>query len=86
MKSIASLEFDIAAELLKRLKKEAIPFEVQTVTQEGGLDYSNIVVEDSYYERACDVAEAWEAERIAEREVLHPHLSKKENPPPTFHL
>jgi hypothetical protein len=68
MKSIASLEVDIAAELLERLKTEAIPFQVQTATQEGGLDYSEVMVEDSYYDRACDVAEAWEASRLAEAE------------------
>ena len=70
MKSIASIEVDIAVELLERLKKEGISFKVQTVTQEGGLDYSDIMVEDIYFDRACDVAEAWEAGRLAQAERL----------------
>ena len=68
MKTIASLEVDIAVELMERLKKEDVPFEVQTITQEGGLDYSDIMVEDDYFDRACDVAETWEAGRLAEAE------------------
>ena len=68
MKTIASLEIDIAVGLLERLKKESIPVESRTVTQESGLEYSDILVADDYYERACDVAETWEAERLAEAE------------------
>jgi Zn finger protein HypA/HybF involved in hydrogenase expression len=68
MKTIASLEVDVAVELTERLKNEAIPFEIQTATQDSGLDYSDIIVEDGYYDRACDVAEAWEADRLAEAE------------------
>ena len=68
MKSIASLEVDFAAGLLERLKKEAIPFEIRPVMQESGLEYSDVMVADDYYDRACDVAEAWEAERFAEAE------------------
>jgi Zn finger protein HypA/HybF involved in hydrogenase expression len=68
MKSIASLEVDIAVGLLERLKKESIPFEVRTTTQESGLEYSDIMVADNCYERACDIAEAWETGRLAEAE------------------
>jgi len=68
MKSIASLEVDVAVELTERLKREDIPFEVQTATQESGLVFSDIMVEDGYFDRACDVAEAWEADRLAEAE------------------
>jgi len=63
MKSIAILEVDAAVELLERLKKEAIPVEVHAGAQEGGLDFSNILVEDKFYDRACNVAETWTAER-----------------------
>jgi hypothetical protein len=62
MKSIALLDVDEAAELLKRLKKEAIPVEIQAVAQKGGLDCSNILVEDRDYERACNIADSWNAE------------------------
>jgi Zn finger protein HypA/HybF involved in hydrogenase expression len=68
MKSIASLEVDFAVGLLEQLKKETIPFEIRPVTQESGLEFSDIMVADDHYERACDVAEAWEAERLAEAE------------------
>lgn len=66
MQRIASLGAGEAGELLERLKKEAIPVEVRPVTQESGLDICDIMVEDSYYERACDVADTWEEEQIAE--------------------
>jgi hypothetical protein len=67
MKTIASLEGDVAVELTKRLKQEAIPFEIRTATQDNGLDYSDIMVGDGDYGRACDVAEAWDADRLAEQ-------------------
>ena len=66
MKTIASLEVDMAAELAARLKAEAIPFEIKTATGEGDMDYSDISVEDIHYDRACEVAEAWEAKRVAD--------------------
>jgi hypothetical protein len=68
MKSIASLEAKAAGELSERLKTETIPIEVRTFNRDSGLDFSEILVEDSDYERACDVAEAWQAERDAEAE------------------
>ena len=68
MKSIASLEIDMAAGLLERLKRESIPAESRIVIQEGSLEYGDILVADDHYDRACDVAEAWESERIAEAE------------------
>ena len=67
MKTIASLGVKFVVELTERLKKEAIPFEVRTFTQDNGLDYSDVLVEDGYYDRACDVAEAWEADRETEQ-------------------
>ena len=68
LKSIASLTVDEARDLLERLKKEGIPAAAKPVTQVGGLEYSDIMVEDRNYERACDVAEAWEADCRAETE------------------
>ncbi|MEJ0089894.1 MAG: hypothetical protein WDM80_09140 [Limisphaerales bacterium] len=58
----------MAEELLQRLEKTGIPVEVRTATLEGGLEYSDILVEDINYEQACDVAEAWQADQIAEAE------------------
>jgi DNA-directed RNA polymerase subunit M/transcription elongation factor TFIIS len=64
MKVIASLEVGQTPEVLERLKKEAIPTEVRTVAQESGLSLSEIVVEDNFYDRGCDVVEAWHAEQL----------------------
>ena len=66
LQSVASLEPESAAELLERLKQEAIPAEARTVSQESGIDVTDIVVENQNYERACDVAEKWADERTAE--------------------
>ena len=65
MKTIASLELGQTPEILERLKKESVPATVQTVAQESGLEISEIIVEDDFYERGCDVVEAWYAEELA---------------------
>ena len=65
MKSIASLEVGQTPEVLELLKKEAIPAEVRTVTQESGLELSEIIVEDSFYDRGCDLVETWYSEQLA---------------------
>jgi DNA-directed RNA polymerase subunit RPC12/RpoP len=62
MQSIASLEVDTARVLLERLRLEGIVGELRTSTAESGLEISEIVVEDDQYERACDLAEAWQTE------------------------
>lgn len=38
------------------------------MTEESGLESSEIMVEDDQYERACAVAEAWEADLAEEAE------------------
>ena|ERR1035441_6360403 len=65
MKAIASLEVGQTPEVLERLKKEAIPAELRTVTQESGLELSEIMVEDSFYERGCEVVETWYSQQLA---------------------
>ena len=65
MKAIASLEVGQTPEVLERLKKEAIPAEIRTVTQESGLELSEIMVEDSFYDRGCDVVETWYSEQLS---------------------
>jgi len=65
MKAIASLEIGQAREVLELLKEEAIPAEVRTVTQESGLEISEIMVEDIFFDRGCDLVETWDAERRA---------------------
>jgi Zn finger protein HypA/HybF involved in hydrogenase expression len=63
MQSIASLAIEQARELFEQLQKNAIPAELRTATQENGLETGDILVEDAHYDRACDIAEAWDAER-----------------------
>jgi predicted RNA-binding Zn-ribbon protein involved in translation (DUF1610 family) len=65
MKAIAALEVGQTPEVLERLRQEAIPAEIRTVTQESGLELSEIMVEDSFYDRGCDVVEAWYSEQLA---------------------
>jgi hypothetical protein len=65
-KVIASMEMgQLLLDIMQRLKQQGIPAEIRTTLQESGLDISEIVVEDSYYDRGCDVVEAWDAERLA---------------------
>ncbi len=63
LKIIASLEVGQTSEIMERLKQQNIPATIRTITQESGLEMSEIVVEDSYYDRGCDVVEAWYAEQ-----------------------
>jgi DNA-directed RNA polymerase subunit M/transcription elongation factor TFIIS len=67
MKSIATLEVGQSGEVLERLKKQAIPAEMRTAAQESGLELIEIIVEDDYFDRGCDVVEAWYAEQLAEQ-------------------
>ena len=70
MKTIASLEVGQTGEILDRLQKQGIPAEIRTVTQESGLEIGEILVEDSYFDRGCDVIEAWDAEQLAEQKKM----------------
>ena len=65
MKTIASLEVGQTPEVMERLRREAIPAEIRTVRQESGLELSEITVEESFYDRGCDVVETWYSERNA---------------------
>ena len=77
MKVIASLEASVAVGLIERFKTEAIPTEVRTVTQDSGLDFTEIQVQDDDYDRACKVAQKWDEERVAERENRSPWRCRK---------
>jgi Zn finger protein HypA/HybF involved in hydrogenase expression len=65
MKTIASLEVGQMGEILDRLRDRAIPFEMRTVRQESGLEMSEVLVEDSDFDRGCDVVEAWQEDQLA---------------------
>lgn len=63
LKTIASLEAGQTAEIMERLKLQNIPATVRIITEESGLEMSEIVVDESYYDGGCDVVEAWHAEQ-----------------------
>ena len=65
LKAVAALETGQTGEILARLQKEQIPAEVRTTLQVNGLEMSEILVASNYYDRACDVVEAWDAELLA---------------------
>ena len=70
---IASLNPWVTDEVVERLKTAGIPFELKTATDEGGLEMSEIVVEAAFYDRGCDVVEAWSDEKQAaqEKRLVH---------------
>lgn len=69
-RTIASLEAGQTGEIMERLKQLNIPGEIRPMTEESGLEMCEIVVEDSYYDRACDVIEAWDAEKLTTQRKL----------------
>src|SRR5690349_9921471 len=66
MQSVASLPVDEARTLLEKLRREGIAADLRITTEESGLETGNIMVEDDHYERACDVADAWQKNLIEE--------------------
>jgi hypothetical protein len=63
MQKVASLASYEAQLLLERLKQEAIPARVDAAIDESGLETNDILVEDGFFTRACEIAEAWDTER-----------------------
>ena len=62
MQLLASLSSsEQAAELVHALDKQGIPAESRTTTEETGLDVVEVRVEETQYDEACVVVEAWEA-------------------------
>lgn len=61
MQSVASLEISEAKELGALVRKENIPFKVRVVTEESGLEFTEILVAEIYFERACGISEEWQA-------------------------
>ena len=66
MQSVASIVINLARVLAERLRLENIAAQLRTRTDESGVEIGEIIVDDDQYERACDVAEAWEAEGTEE--------------------
>ena len=76
MQSIATIETSLARQLLERLKESAISAELRSTADQTGLELSDVLVEEIYYERACDIAESWEAERRALADKRWPRCPK----------
>jgi len=68
LKCVAALSVDAAIELSDWLKKNGIPAEIKRFLHEGGLEYGDVLAEECNFDRACDLAEAWEMERRSEAE------------------
>jgi predicted RNA-binding Zn-ribbon protein involved in translation (DUF1610 family) len=68
MQTVASLSTDEAQELVERLKAEAVAAELQIVPHESGVELGEVLVNDADFDRACDLAEAWQAQRLDEAE------------------
>jgi hypothetical protein len=57
---------DAAGELLRQLGAASIPAEIRTVThEESGLEFSEVHVDDTHFEKACELADAWQTEAEA---------------------
>ena len=60
MKVVASLSPQNIATLAELLKKENIPCESKTASDEIGLETTELLVADADYDRACDIVENWQ--------------------------
>ncbi len=58
------MEVGQTGEIMARLEGERIPAEVRTTPQESGLQMCEILVADDYYDRGCDLVEAWYSEQL----------------------
>lgn len=65
---IASLAAGQVTELLEHLKQAGIPVEARTVTEESGLEMTEILADQAVYDRGCDAVEAWSNQKQAEYE------------------
>ena len=66
MKSVASLDPGTCATLASLLKEQQIACEVRSGTDENGLEWSEVLVEDASYDQACDFVEAWQNQKDLE--------------------
>ena len=74
MKSVATLfDPDAATNLLERLKNAGVACETQAIIEEGGLGSTEVLVQESDYEAACDMLDEWLAE-WQENEVRKTHM------------
>ena len=65
MKTIASLPVGQANELVERLNELAIPHVTRVILYPSGADLGEIMVEESYFDRTCEAASAWNAEQLS---------------------
>jgi len=70
MKTIAEIDPLTAVPIVEFLKTAGIPCDMLSKTDENGLDVTELVVGDDHFEKACEVIEQWDAQRMAEVERL----------------
>jgi uncharacterized protein with PIN domain len=68
MKTIAALEPEAAQVVTAFLAKQGIACDARGVTDENGLETTELLVQDDAYEPACEALERWDAEKTAEHE------------------
>jgi len=81
MKTLATLGGEAVAAMTERLAMEGVASQTRAVTDEGGIVMTEILVEESQYESACDVVDAWlddearKAHRVCPK-CKSPHLER----------
>lgn len=65
MQTLATLGPETALALMTFLKESQIPCEAQTITEETGLEATEILVEDDCFEKACEAADRWQEAMVA---------------------
>jgi hypothetical protein len=72
MKSLATLDPNEASEVAAKLKAAGITSESLLITEESGLRATELLVEETVYEAACDVVDIWLAEQERKARMMCP--------------
>jgi len=72
MKSLATVDLDAAPGLVEQLRQAGITCETRSVTEESGGVATELVVEDSVYDAACDVVDAWSEDQSSKARMICP--------------
>ena len=81
MKTLATLDAEVAAGQMERLASVGIACESRVVTEESGIGATEVLVTDSGYDAACDVVDAWQDDQAREARMVcpkcrSPHLER----------
>jgi len=83
MKSLATVDLDAARGLAAQLKRAGIACETRSVTEESGGLATELVVEESRYDAACNIVDAWLEDQSIKARLICPkcHLPGLERMP-----